>query len=105
MLAQPVFVNGERICNVTLANDAATSTTQGEMDFPSLLRLRIMDSPSLFSGEDQIQPGFFTTSNIFVERRRALLLPASFFFRPEVVLPLLAMTPLPPLLAMTPLAV
>ena len=34
--------------------------------------------------------GFFTTSKSFVERRRALLLPASFFFRPAVVLPLLS---------------
>ena len=38
--------------------------------------------------------GFFTTSNIFVERRRALLLPA--FLCPVVVLPLLPKTPPPP---------
>ncbi len=59
MLSQPAFVNGERIGNVTLADDAATSPTQGEMDLPSLLRLRIADFPSLFSGEDQVQPRIF----------------------------------------------
>ena len=59
MLSQPAFVNGERIGNVTLADDAATSPTQGEMDLPSLLRLRIADFPNLFSGEDQIQPRIF----------------------------------------------
>ena len=42
--------------------------------------------------------GFLTTSSIFVERRRALLLPANFFFCPEFVFPLLPMTPLAPLL-------
>ena len=50
--------------------------------------------------------GFFTTSNIFVERRKALLLPANVFFCPVVVLPLLPWTPLPlllPLLPWTPL--
>ncbi len=59
MLSQPAFVNGERIGNVTLADDAAISPTQGEMDLPSLLRLRIADFPSLFSGEDQVQPRIF----------------------------------------------
>ena len=59
MLSQPAFVNGERIGNVTLADDAATSPTQGEMDLPSLLRLRIADFPNLFAGEDQIQPRIF----------------------------------------------
>ena len=59
MLSQPAFVNGERIGNVTLADDAATSPTQGEMDLPSLLRLRIADFPNLFPGEDQIQPRIF----------------------------------------------
>merc|ERR1712078_357780 len=39
--------------------------------------------------------GFFTISNIFAERRRALLLQAFFFFCPVVVLPLLPRTPLP----------
>ena len=42
-----------------------------------------------------------------MERRRALLLPANFFFRPEVMFPLLPMTPLAlllPLLPMIPLA-
>ena len=48
MISQTTFVNGEGIGNVTLANDAATSSTQGEMDLPSLLRLRIADFPSLF---------------------------------------------------------
>ena len=50
--------------------------------------------------------GFFTTSNIFVERRKALLLPAFFFFCPVVVLPLLPRAPLPlalPRLPRTPL--
>ena len=46
--------------------------------------------------------GFFTTSKSFVERRRALLLPASFFFRPAVVLPLLPGAPWAPLLPLLP---
>ena len=46
--------------------------------------------------------GFFTTSNIFVERRRALLFPANVFFCPVVVLPLLPWTPLPLLLPRLP---
>ena len=45
---------------------------------------------------------FFTTSKSFVERRRALLLPASFFFRPAVVLPLLSRAPWPTLLPLLP---
>ena len=56
VLSQLAFVNGERISNMTLANDAATSSTQGEMDLSSLLRLCIADLPTLFSGKDQIQP-------------------------------------------------
>ena len=60
--------------------------------------------------------GFMTSSSVFVERSKALLLPANFFFFPEFVfprlpinplallLPQLPMTPLPPLLPMTPLA-
>ena len=46
--------------------------------------------------------GFFTTSKSFVERRKALLLPASFFFRPAVVLPLLPGAPWAPLLPLLP---
>ena len=56
ILSQLAFVNGERISNMTLANDATTSSTQGEMDLSSLLRLCIADLPTLFSGKDQIQP-------------------------------------------------
>ena len=46
MFAQPAFVDGERIGNVALANDAATATTQSNLpshlcgstaDFPDLL--------------------------------------------------------------------
>ncbi len=59
MLSQLAFVNGERFGNVTLADDAATSPTQGEMNQPSLPRLRIADFPSLFSGEDQVHAVMF----------------------------------------------
>ena len=41
---------------MTLANDAATSSAQGEMDLSSLLRLRIADFPSLCFCKDPIQP-------------------------------------------------
>ena len=44
---------------MALANDAATGSAQGEMNLPSLLRLRVADLPSLFFGKDQIQPRVF----------------------------------------------
>ena len=59
MLLQLAFVSGERISNVTLANDPATSSTQGEMDLSSLIRLCIADFPTPSSGKDQIQPRVF----------------------------------------------
>ena len=59
ILSQLAFIDGEGIGNVTLADDAATSPTQGEMDHPSVLRLRIADFPSLLSAEDQVQPMLF----------------------------------------------
>ena len=59
MHLQLTFVSGERISDVTLANDPATSSTQGEMDLSSLLRLCIADFPTLSSGKDQIQPRVF----------------------------------------------
>ena len=58
-ISQLAFVNGERICNMTLASDAATSSTQGEMDLSSLLCVCIANLPTLFSGKDQIQPRVF----------------------------------------------
>ena len=51
--------------------------------------------------------GFMTSSSVFVERSRAHLLPANFFFFPEFVFPRLPINPLAlllPLLPMTPLA-
>ena len=44
---------------MTLANDAAPSSTQCEMDPSSLLRLCVADLPILFSGKDQLQPRVF----------------------------------------------
>ena len=81
------LVNGDGVGDMTLANDAATGSAQGEMNLPSLLRLCVADLPSLVFGKDQIQQMVITISNIFEERRRALLLPAFFFFCPVVVLP------------------
>ena len=82
VISQLAFVNGKGIGNVTLANDAATSSTQGEMDLSSLLRLCIADFPNLFLERIKSNQGFFTTSNFDVERRKALLLLANFFFCP-----------------------
>ena len=51
--------------------------------------------------------GFMTSSSVFVERSRAHLLPANFFFFPEFVFPRLPINPLAlllPLLPLTPLA-
>ena len=51
--------------------------------------------------------GFMTSSSVFVERSRALLLPANFFFFPEFVFPRLPINPLAlllPQLPLTPLA-
>ena len=76
---------------MALANDATPRSAQGEVDPASLLRLRIADLPRLFFfARIKSNQGFFTTSTSFVERRKALLLPASIFFRPAVVLPLLS---------------
>ena len=44
---QRALVNGEGVGDMTLANDAATSSAQGEIDLSSLLRLRIADFLSL----------------------------------------------------------
>jgi hypothetical protein len=77
------------------------------VDFTSLLPVRIANFPYLFPARIKSNRGFFNTSKIFAERRKALLLPASFLFFPEVVLPLLPITPLAlllPLLPITPLA-
>ena len=90
---QHALVHGEGVGDVALANDATTRSAQGEVDPASLLRLRIADLPRLFFAKIKSNQGFFTTSKSFVERRRALLLPASFFFRPAVVLPLLPGAP------------
>ena len=51
--------------------------------------------------------GFMTSSSVFVERSKALLLPANFFFFPEFVFPRLPINPLAlllPQLPLTPLA-
>ena len=51
--------------------------------------------------------GFMTSSSVFVERSKAPLLPANFFFFPEFVFPRLPINPLAlllPLLPLTPLA-
>ena len=57
--SQRDLVNGDGVGDMTLANDAATGSAQGEMNLPSLLRLRVADLPSLFFGKDQIQPRVF----------------------------------------------
>ena len=59
VILQLALVNGKGIGNMTLANDAAPSSTQGEMDPSSLLRLCVADLPTLFSGKDQLQPRVF----------------------------------------------
>ena len=46
VISQLAFVNGKGIGNMTLANDAPPSSTQGEMDLSSLLRLCIADLPA-----------------------------------------------------------
>ena len=56
---QRELVNGDGVGDMALANDAATGSAQGEMNLPSLLRLRVADLPSLFFGKDQIQPRVF----------------------------------------------
>ena len=57
--SQRDLVNGDGVGDMTLANDAATSSAQGEMNLPSLLRLCVADLPSLVFGKDQIQPRVF----------------------------------------------
>ena len=57
--SQRDLVNGDGVGDMALANDAATGSAQGEMNLPSLLRLRVADLPSLFFGKDQIQPRVF----------------------------------------------
>ena len=57
--SQRESVNGDGVGDMALANDAATGSAQGEMNLPSLLRLRVADLPSLFFGKDQIQPRVF----------------------------------------------
>ena len=57
--SQRDLVNGDGVGDMTLANDAATGSAQGEMNLPSLLRLCVADLPSLFFGKDQIQPRVF----------------------------------------------
>ena len=57
--SQRDLVNGDGVGDMTLANDAATGSAQGEMNLPSLLRLCVADLPSLVSGKDQIQPRVF----------------------------------------------
>ena len=57
--SQRDLVNGDGVGDMTLANDAATGSAQGEMNLPSLLRLCVADIPSLVFGEDQIQPRVF----------------------------------------------
>ena len=52
--SQRDLVNGDGVGDMTLANDAATGSAQGEMNLPSLLRLCVADLPSLFFGKDQI---------------------------------------------------
>ena len=46
-LPQDVFVNGNGIGNVALANDQTTSSAQSEMDFASLLRVSVANLPRL----------------------------------------------------------
>ena len=57
--SQRDLVNGNGVGDMTLANDAATGSAQGEMNLPSLLRLCVADLPSLDFGKDQIQPRVF----------------------------------------------
>ena len=57
--SQRDLVNGDGVGDMTLANDAATGSAQGEMNLPSLFRLCVADLPSLVSGKDQIQPRVF----------------------------------------------
>ena len=57
--SQRDLVNGDGVGDMTLANDAATGSAQGEMNLPSLLRLCVADLPSLVFGKDQIQPRVF----------------------------------------------
>ena len=59
ILANVLFSIAKEINNMTLANNAATSSAQGEMDLSSLLRLCIADLPCLFFCKDQIQPRVF----------------------------------------------
>ena len=54
------LVNGDGVGDMTLANDAATGSAQGEMNLPSLLRVCVADLPSLVFGKDQIQPRVFS---------------------------------------------
>ena len=56
---QDGLVNGDGVGDMTLANDAATGSAQGEMNLPSLLRVCVADLPMLVFGKDQIQPRVF----------------------------------------------
>ena len=87
MVPQVAFVCSDRIGNFTLANDAATSSTQGEVGLSTLFGMRIADVQIFTPERIKSNQGFFTTSNTFVERRRALLLPANLFFCTVVVFP------------------
>ena len=53
------LVNGDGVGDMTLANDAATGSAQGEMNLPSLLRVCVADLPMLVFGKDLIQPRVF----------------------------------------------
>ena len=70
------LVNGDGVGDMTLANDAATGSAQGEMNLPSLLRLCVADLPSLVLGKDQIQPRFLhQCTAAFVFRLSSVVLP------------------------------
>ena len=64
MFSQHSFVNGERIGEVALANEAATAAIQGKMDLLSHLCGLTANFPYLLARKNQFQPWILSSGAI-----------------------------------------